>query len=131
LGPAEVDRPQCPVHPHDGVGAAARDLADARLDERSRERRRADQDLLARLDVERALDEEPRVGVDPWIAHESQAPSRCTTSPSQWIWPPPRSSLTMSQCTALSFRPPSFGKPAPMAKWTVPSIFSSKSVLRM
>ena len=33
----------------------------------------------------------------------SQAPSRCTTSPSRLSSPPERRSLTMSQCTALSF----------------------------
>ena len=37
----------------------------------------------------------------------------------------------MSQWTALSFVPPMNGKPLPMARWIVPSIFSSKSVLRM
>ena len=36
----------------------------------------------------------------------SQAPSRWTTSPSTLSSPPGRRSLTMSQCTALSFLPP-------------------------
>ena len=33
----------------------------------------------------------------------------------------------MSQWSALSFVPPMNGKPRPSARWTVPSIFSSKS----
>ena len=37
----------------------------------------------------------------------------------------------MSQWTALSFEPPRYGNPWPIARWTVPSIFSSKSVFRM
>ena len=36
----------------------------------------------------------------------SQAPSRWTSSPSTESSPPGRRSLTMSQCTALSFLPP-------------------------
>ena len=37
----------------------------------------------------------------------------------------------MSQWTALWFSPPMTASPAPTARWTVPSIFSSKSVLRV
>ena len=37
----------------------------------------------------------------------------------------------MSQWTVETFVPPMFGKPVPSARWTVPSIFSSKSVFRM
>jgi hypothetical protein len=37
----------------------------------------------------------------------------------------------MSQWTTLTFVPPIVGKPAPIARWTVPSIFSSKSVFLM
>ena len=39
--------------------------------------------------------------------------------------------LTMSQWMRDSFLPPRSGIPLPSARWTVPSIFSSKSVLRM
>ena len=37
----------------------------------------------------------------------------------------------MSQWIALLFWPPSCGKPVPIARWIVPSIFSSKSVFFM
>jgi hypothetical protein len=37
----------------------------------------------------------------------------------------------MSQWTTLSFLPPRVEKPAPIARWTVPSIFSSKRVFFM
>ena len=42
-----------------------------------------------------------------------------------------RISLTMSQWSWLTFVPPTSGRPLPSARWTVPSIFSSKSVFFM
>ena len=66
------------------------------------------------------------------LGQTSHSPSRCTGSPSSSMRVPGRRrSLTMSQWIRETFVPPRSGSPFPSARWTVPSIFSSKSVLRM
>ena len=53
----------------DGIGAAAGDLLDDRLDQRPRERRAANDDLPPGLDRDRSIDEERRKLVDARVAH--------------------------------------------------------------
>src|SRR5436190_3840924 len=61
----------------------------------------------------------------------SHLPASWTTLPSSSSRPLLRRSLTMSQWSWLTFSPPTSGRPLPSARWTVPSIFSSKSVFFM
>src|SRR5207244_9121429 len=133
-GPGRVARPGHEADPQDRVGAAARKLPLDRQHGRLRERRRPDQYLHARLHVQAALDEQLRVGLQARIgggAQNSHLPFSWTSSPSSSIRPPGRRSLTMSQWTELSFVPFRKPKPWPIARWTVPSIFSSNRVFRM
>src|SRR5512132_96929 len=53
--------------PDEGVGASPRDQADDLLDERAPQWGRVDPDLPAGLDIQRALDEQLGVGLDPRI----------------------------------------------------------------
>src|SRR5581483_2547721 len=118
------------VHPQERVGALLRDQPGELVQRRPGPRLRADQHLPAGLDVEAALDQQLRVRGDARI-YTSHLPFSWTTSPSSSIRPPSRSSLTRSQWIALRFWPPTNARPAPIARWTVPSIFSSKSVFRV
>src|SRR5262249_55388210 len=129
--PGRVRGPHHEADAQDRMRAAPCDLPLQRLDGGRRHVRGPDQDLHTRLDVEAPFDEKLRVGVDARIRRDrlsnSPRPPSWTSSPSSSIRPPRRRSLTMSQCTALSFDPPRKPKPWPMARWIVPSIFSSKS----
>src|SRR5262249_664727 len=111
------------------VGATTRDQAHHLVDEWPREWHRHDENLPTRLDVDAALDEQPRVLLDAGVGHGSRslramvlrfasraaatgacascprAPSRCST-PTSWG---PRSSSIASESATTRWSPSTGG----------------------
>src|SRR4029077_5932446 len=102
--------------PGERPGAFPSDLTDEVLDQWSRRRRRHPHHLPARLNPERAIDEEASVLLDAWVYESAHTPFSWTTLLSSSIRPPFRSSLTMSQWIPLVFTPPICGNPVPIAR---------------
>jgi hypothetical protein len=72
LRPLRIDVERAEADAHQRVRAAASERSRDRLRERPRSRPRLDEHLPTGLRVDAALDEEPRVLLDPRVAHREK-----------------------------------------------------------